>query len=161
MEDPQTHKRIPTVNRTQYTSIYDDENYKSALQYADFSQKILYEEEAKVINDIQKSILDISSKEEPFDVFICYKETDESGRTRLFVLPAPDRAESQSPSDNKVPYANYNMLVEAEGYVSNIHLNIPVFSGVTSLQRSNMLLLETAGEDKSPQIFDEAEKYDL
>ena len=80
VEDPQTHKRIPTVNRTQYTSIYDDENYKSALQYADFSQKILYEEEAKVINDIQKGILDISSKEEPFDVFICYKETDESGR---------------------------------------------------------------------------------
>lgn len=92
---------------------------------------------------------------------IATDETDESGRTRLFVLPAPDRAESQSPSDNKVPYANYNMLVEAEGYVSNIHLNIPVFSGVTSLQRSNMLLLETAGEDKSPQIFDEAEKYDL
>ena len=87
--------------------------------------------------------------------------TDESGRTEIFVLPAPDRAESQSPSDNKVPYANYNMMVEAEGYISNIHLNIPVFSGVTSLQRSNMLLLETAGENKGPQIFDEAEKYDL
>lgn len=87
--------------------------------------------------------------------------TDESGRTEIFVLPAPDRAESQSPSDNKAPYANYNMMVEAEGYISNIHLNIPVFSGVTSLQRSNMLLLETAGENKGPQIFDEAEKYDL
>ena len=35
VEDPSTHKRVPTVNRAQFTSIFDDENYKSALQYAD------------------------------------------------------------------------------------------------------------------------------
>ena len=27
VEDPVTHKRIPTINRAQYTSIYADENY--------------------------------------------------------------------------------------------------------------------------------------
>ena len=80
VEDPTTHKRIPTVNRAQFTSILADEDYKSALQYADGYQKVLYEEEAKAIDDIQKGILAISSKEEPFDVFICYKETDNSGR---------------------------------------------------------------------------------
>ena len=80
VEDPATHKRIPTVNRAQFTSVYDDDNYKSALQYADGSQKVIYETEAKAINEIQKGILAISQKEEPFDVFICYKETDHSGR---------------------------------------------------------------------------------
>ena len=80
VEDPATHKRIPTVNRAQYTSIFDDEDYKSALQYADGSQKEVYEAEANVINEIQKGILAISGKEEPFDVFICYKETDQNGR---------------------------------------------------------------------------------
>lgn len=80
VEDPATHKRIPTVNRAQFTSIFDDENYKEALANADTLQKAIYEEEAKTINDIQKGILAISSKEEPFDVFICYKETDENGR---------------------------------------------------------------------------------
>ena len=80
VEDPKTHKRIPTVNRAQFTSIYMDEDYKSALQYADGYQRQIYEEEAKVIDDIQKGILEISSKEEPFDVFICYKETDANGR---------------------------------------------------------------------------------
>lgn len=87
--------------------------------------------------------------------------TDQSGRTEEFVLETPNKAESQTPNGSAIPYAQYNMMVEAEGYISNIHLNVPVFSGVTSLQRSNMMLLETAGEDKSPQIFDEAEKYDL
>lgn len=80
VEDPSSHKRIPTVNRAQFTSIFDDDNYKSALQYADGYQRNIYEEEAKAINEIQKGILAISSQEEPFDVFICYKETDANGR---------------------------------------------------------------------------------
>ncbi len=80
VEDPASHKRIPTVNRAQFTSIFADEDYKSALQYADGYQKTIYEDEAKAIDEIQKGILAISQKEEPFDVFICYKETDASGR---------------------------------------------------------------------------------
>ena len=80
VEDPLSHRRVPTVHRAQFTSIYDDDNYKSALKNADSYQRIIYEEEAKAINEIQKGILAISQKEEPFDVFICYKETDDSGK---------------------------------------------------------------------------------
>ena len=80
VEDPSTHKRVPTVNRTHFTSIFNDDNYKSALRYADGYQRAIYEKEANVINEIQKEILAISRKEEPFDVFICYKETDERGK---------------------------------------------------------------------------------
>ena len=80
VEDPATHTRIPTVNRAQYTSVFDDDNYKSALQYASAAQHDIYVQEATAINEIQKGILAISQKEEPFDVFICYKETDKDGR---------------------------------------------------------------------------------
>lgn len=80
VEDPISHRRIPTVNRAQFTSIFDDDNYKSALEHADTYQKLIYEEEAKAINEIQKGILAISQQEEPFDVFICYKETDNNGK---------------------------------------------------------------------------------
>ena len=80
VEDPYTRRRVPTVNRAQYTSVFDDEDYKSALKYADGYQKSVYEEEAKAINEIQKGILEVSRKEEPFDIFICYKETDADGR---------------------------------------------------------------------------------
>lgn len=80
VEDPKSNKRIATVNRMQYTSVLADEDYKSAIKYADAPQKEIYEAEAKEIDNIQKGILAISQKEEPFDVFICYKETDNSGR---------------------------------------------------------------------------------
>lgn len=80
VEDPTSHKRVPTVNRVQYTSILADEDFKSALEYADSEQRVVYEAEAKAIDEIQKGILAISKQEEPFDVFICYKETDANGR---------------------------------------------------------------------------------
>ncbi len=79
VEDLATHERKPTVNRTQFASIFADEDYKSAIEYADSLQREIYEADAKAIDNIQKSILAISQKEAPFDVFICYKETDNSG----------------------------------------------------------------------------------
>lgn len=80
VEDPATRRRIPTINRAQYTSIFSDEDYKSAVLYADDAQKGIYEKEAEQIDNIQKGILEVSQSEEPFDVFICYKETDANGR---------------------------------------------------------------------------------
>ena len=87
--------------------------------------------------------------------------TDQSGRTQSFSLPSIKAGLSQSAGEMEKPYSSYNMVVKAEGFVDNIHLNIPVFSGVNSLQRSNMMLLETAGENKEPQFFDESEDYNL
>lgn len=80
VEDPKTNQRIPTCNRTLYTSVFADENYKAAIEYADSAQREIYEAEAGIIDSIQKGILEISRKEEPFDIFICYKETDAGGR---------------------------------------------------------------------------------
>jgi len=90
VEDPASHKRIPTVNRAQFTAVFDDDNYKSALKYADSLQRSVYEEEAAEFNRIQKGILAISQKEEPFDIFICYKETDQGGRRTLDSVLAQD-----------------------------------------------------------------------
>ena len=87
VEDPATHRRVPTVHRTQFTSILADEDYLSALSHADGYQKDVLEAEAKEIDRLQKEILAISKKEKPFDVFICYKETgDDGARTKDSVL---------------------------------------------------------------------------
>ncbi|MBO4901488.1 MAG: TIR domain-containing protein [Lachnospiraceae bacterium] len=80
VEDTKTHERIPTVNRTQYQSIFEDKDYQSAIQYASDEQRKVFEESAKTIDAIQSDILEISNKETPYDVFICYKEADNAGR---------------------------------------------------------------------------------
>ncbi len=109
VEDPATHRRVPTVNRAQFTSIFDDDNYKSALQYADGYQRAIYEEEAKAINEIQKGILAISQKEEPFDVFICYKETVNNGRRTQDSVLANDLYHQLTPEGFKVFFSRITL----------------------------------------------------
>ena len=80
VEDPKTYQRIPTCHRTQFASILTDADYLAALENASDSYiKGLYEAEANKINEIQKGILAISSQEQPYDIFICYKETTDGG----------------------------------------------------------------------------------
>ena len=87
IDDPKTAKKIPTCHRTSFESIFDDENYKMALEKSDVIAQGVYKEEAEIIDKLQKDILSIVHNEEPFDVFICYKETDElGGRTQDSVL---------------------------------------------------------------------------
>ena len=87
VDDPKTAKKIPTCHRTSFDSIFDDENYKMAFEKSDVIAQGVYKEEATVIDNLQKDILSIVHKEDPFDVFICYKETDELGqRTQDSVL---------------------------------------------------------------------------
>lgn len=78
--DEKTNKRIPTVNRAQYTSIFDDENYKKAIEYADGYQKEIYIKDSTIINEIQNKVLEIYQLEDPYDIFISYKETDSYGK---------------------------------------------------------------------------------
>lgn len=80
VEDPSTFKRVPTCHRTSFDSIIADDDYAAALDFADAASQKIYEAEAKEIDRLQKEILAISQKEEPYDVFICYKETDETGK---------------------------------------------------------------------------------
>lgn len=87
VDDPATAKKIPTCHRTAYKSIFNDSNFELALEYSDQAAVNIYRSEAKEIDRIQKSILEIANKEDPFDIFICYKETAEDGqRTKDSVL---------------------------------------------------------------------------
>ena len=121
VEDPKTHKRVPTINRTQYTSIFADENYQSALKNADTLQKSIYENEAKTIDDIQKQILAISAKEEAFDIFICYKESNEKGeRTPDSVIANELYYELVKEEINKSDDVSYETRKKLAGKVFNL-----------------------------------------
>ncbi len=91
VEDPKTHKRVPTCHRVQNESVLSDIDYKAAVEYTDdIAAKNLYQQEAEAIAEIQKNILSIANNEAPYDVFICYKETDNSGRRTIDSTLAQD-----------------------------------------------------------------------
>lgn len=105
VEDKRTYTRIPTCHRTSYDAIVADENYKLALSNADSEQKVLYEKEAKYIDKVQKGILAISNQEEPYDIFICYKETDANGKRTIDSVIANDIYHQLTQEGFKVFYA--------------------------------------------------------
>ena len=79
VDDPLSGRKIPTCHRASYDSILKDADYQQALKLADSVNRRLYEEEAKEIDSLQQKILSVVKNEKPYDVFICYKESDEFG----------------------------------------------------------------------------------
>jgi hypothetical protein len=71
----------------------------------------------------------------------------EDGKTRVVTLPAPSRSLSQKPSRNgaPVPYALYDAEVNLESFFSQSYVRIPVFDGITSIQRASLIPLPENG----------------
>ena len=90
VDDPATGKKIPTCHRSSFESIMDDPDFEQTMENADPIARKVYREEAKTIDGIQKGILEISGKEEPYDIFICYKETDDNGERTVDSVMAQD-----------------------------------------------------------------------
>ena len=61
--------------------ITEDKNYLQACEKADPEALEIYRNEAESIARIQKRFQDIASEEDPYDVFICCKETADNKRT--------------------------------------------------------------------------------
>ena len=77
VEDPKTKKRVPTCHRTHVQPIQASVNFEHACKYADAESKFFDQDEAEFIDELQRKIISVSEKEEGYDVFICYKETDD------------------------------------------------------------------------------------
>lgn len=86
--------------------------------------------------------------------------TDQNGKSKTFLLPAPERELSLEAGSTKAVYTSYGILVKADGYADEVNLNIPIFRGVTSLQNVDMTLL-SAQNGKNENINDQAEDYNL
>lgn len=79
VEDPTSHEYLPTCHRASFDNFLKDVDYQAALQYSDGITKRQYEKDAAKIAEVQHGILATCQNEQPFDVFICYKESDENG----------------------------------------------------------------------------------
>lgn len=83
VDDPLTGNKIPTCHRASFQKISQDENFNLAMEYSDVVAQKVYRDEARRIDGIMDDILAISKNEKPYDIFICYKETDEKGNRTI------------------------------------------------------------------------------
>lgn len=85
VQDEKTHsyssKKL-TLHRLSTISIFDDVDYNATINNASSFAKISYQQKAKEIDDTLKSALIEVKEQQPYDVFLCYKEVDEQTGTR-------------------------------------------------------------------------------
>lgn len=75
--------------------------------------------------------------------------TNAEGQSEVLTLAAPPLEYSMEPEQPVQPYAEYNVVVEAEGYRPVSIENVDVFSGELSLQDVRMEPLEVSEEEKN------------
>ena len=90
VDDPATGNKIPTCHRSSFTCFLDEEDFEQVMENADAVSRSVYREQAKQIEEIRKGIIEVSGKEQPYDIFICYKETAEDGQRTIDSVLAQD-----------------------------------------------------------------------
>ncbi len=90
VDDPATGKKIPTCHRSSFDCVLDDPNFEQACENTDAVARRVYRDEARQIEELRQAILQVSGREEPYDVFISYKETDRNGERTLDSVIAQD-----------------------------------------------------------------------
>ena len=109
VDDPATGKKIPTCHRSSFDSIMDDSDFEQVMENADSISRRIYREEAKQIEELRKNIIEVSSKEEPYDIFICCKETDENGSRTVDSVIAQDVYDALTEKDYKVFFSRITL----------------------------------------------------
>ena len=81
---------VPTCHRASFDSFLEDVDYLAALEHSEGLTQRQYRKDAAKIAEVQKGILATSQNTQPYDVFICYKESDAEGQRTRDSLMAQD-----------------------------------------------------------------------
>ena len=121
VDDPASDRKIPTCHRSSFDSIMEDSDFEQALENADGIARRVYREEAKAIEEIRKGIIAVSANEQPYDIFICYKETGENGERTLDSVLAQDIYDALTAKGYRVFFSRITLEdklgVEYEPYI--------------------------------------------
>lgn len=94
---------------------------------------------------IENAVVLITKKENGKTYLLKMLISDESGSTETVALPAPNVLFSETPDPTEKPFANYYISAYADGFYAENDMEVPVFSGVKSIQP--IALIPRSGDD--------------
>ena len=109
VEDPASMEWLPTCHRASFDSFLEDVDYLAAVEYSSGITRRQYQKDAAKIADVQRGILATSQNAQPYDVFICYKETDAQGNRTKDSLMAQDIYYQLTEQGRKVFFARITL----------------------------------------------------
>lgn len=82
VKDRMTATYKPTLHRISSVSVFDDVDYQATQKYAPTESAGKYKQDAEDIESVMKELLILSANQEPYDIFLSYKEADDVTRQR-------------------------------------------------------------------------------
>ena len=79
---------------------------------------------------IEGANITVRNSESGSPKILYFVQTDNSGISELLNLPAPNISYSLSPGANTLPYSQYDVIVEKDGYYTKTIKDVPIFSGI-------------------------------
>ena len=114
-----------------------------------YIQAMAYASRARLpLEDVAVSVVDDEGR------LLGLRTTNSSGKTTPIRLTVPDRAESQSPGQEK-PFVTVNLYARAEGYEQVLIRGIQVFADIVTEQELQLVpLAELPGSWNQVEIYD-------
>lgn len=79
VRDPRSGEYKPTCHRASFQPFLEDVDYQAALKYATVQAQEEYRRRGAEIHEILQHAIEIARYEDPYDVFLCYKESPGAG----------------------------------------------------------------------------------
>ena len=119
------------------------------MSAAGYIQAMAYASRARLpLEDVAVSVVDDEGR------LLGLRTTNSSGKTTPIRLTVPDRAESQSPGQEK-PFVTVNLYARAEGYEQVLIRGIQVFADIVTEQELQLVpLAELPGSWNQVEIYD-------
>lgn len=158
-ESEGAEEKIPVMLQTRENTVPEPENFQgnyNSEKFSDLNDKLepRYKgEETEISPDvsgtgyikaevktgsgavpIENAVVLITRKKNGKNYLLKMLITDESGSTETVSLPAPNVSFSETPDPSEKPFADYYISAYADGFYAENDMEVPVFSGVKSIQ---------------------------
>lgn len=98
---------------------------------------------------IENATVTITQMKNGNPVLVASLKTDQNGNTDTIELPAPALSLSQTSDNTERPYSLYNIVAYKSGFYVVEQLDVPVFSGVTSMQPINFIPIPISNDNNN------------
>ncbi|MDE5946266.1 MAG: hypothetical protein K2G63_03005, partial [Oscillospiraceae bacterium] len=119
--------------------IFNDAEYNKRKKYDSIGWISVDVRTGENASPVQGASVIITSIADGNLIFKATRTTDESGQIKKIALPTPSVKLSMDSENNIKPYSTYDINVYADGFFRERSIDVPVFSGITSVQQFNMV----------------------
>lgn len=171
-ESVESEGNVPVMPKTRENTVSEPDNFQgnyNSEEFSDLNDKLepRYKgEETEISPDvsgtgyikaevktgsgavpIENAVVLITRKKNGKNYLLKMLITDESGSTETVSLPAPNASFSETPDPSEKPFADYYISAYADGFYAENDMEVPVFSGVKSIQP--IALIPKSSDDNS------------